>query len=197
MQNVPHPDCTGDSPSPSTSDALHVNWVQSDRASRFQLRSEQDIIEAIRHDPKVAAATALCREALRDHGRDEIAPPEMQRVRPDGEREKLSYYQIARTNNLTAAAFSTGAPAGTPRKGLSGHATGLFAYDLDMDVTDLAGLKAASIAWPYTRIVAESVSGEGLWLVVRGPVATNRAEHRAAHEAIIQLLPEGNPTPYR
>ena len=114
----------------------------------------------------------------------------MQRVRPDGKREKLSYYQIARTNNLTAAAFSTGAPAGTPRKGLSGHATGLFVYDLDMDVTDLAGLKAASIAWPYTRIVAESVSGEGLWLVVRGPVTTNRAEHRAAHEAIIHLLPE-------
>ena len=190
MQHFPHRDCTGDSPSPSTSDGLHVNWVQSDRAAGFQLRSEQDIIEGIRHDPKVAAATTLCREALRDHGRDEIAPPEMQRVRPDGKREKLSYYQIARTNNLTAAAFSTGAPAGTPRKGLSGHATGLFVYDLDMDVTDLAGLKAASIAWPYTRIVAESVSGEGLWLVVRGPVTTNRAEHRAAHEAIIHLLPE-------
>ena len=73
---------------------------------------------------------------------------------------------------------------------MSDHATGLLVYDLDEDVTDLTGLKAASIAWPYTRIVAESVSGEGLWLVVRGPVTTNRAEHRAAHEAIMQLLPE-------
>ena len=190
MQHFPHRDCTGDSPSPSTSDALHVNWVQSDRASGFQLQSEQDIIEGIRHDPRVAAATELCRQVLRDHGRDEIAPPEMQRMHRDGKQEQLSYYQIARSEKLTAAAFSTGAPAGTPRKGLSGHATGLFVYDLDEDVTDLTGLKAASIAWPYTRIVAESVSGEGLWLVVRGPVTTIRAEHRAAHEAIIHLLPE-------
>ena len=190
MQNFPHHNSTGDALAPSTSDALHVNWVRRDRDKRFQLRSEQEIIETIRHDPKVAEATELCRQALRDHGRDEIAPPEMQRVRPDGKLEQLSYYKIARTNNLTAAAYSTRAPAGTPRKNLSDHATGLLVYDIDEDVTDLARLKAASVAWPHTRIVAVSVSGKALWLVVRGPVTTNREEHRAAHEAIFQLLPE-------
>ena len=198
MQTDPHRDfisqppraTTDDPPGSSTTAPRYVNWVESDRDQTLALRSEQDIIEDIRHDQSVSAATDLCRQALRDHGRDAIAPPEMQRLGKDGKLEQLSYYQIARTKNLTAAIFPTQAPEGTRRQGLSSHATGFFVYDLDQDVTDVEELKAECIAWSHTRIAATSVSWEGLWLVVSGPVATNREEHKAAHEAIIGQMPE-------
>ena len=190
MQNGPHRDCIGDYPSPSTSAPQDLNWVPNDRAQTLALRRERDVINDIRNDKQVAAATDICRQVLKEYGRDTIAPPEMQRRRQGGEPEQLSYYGLARSKNLAAAIFPTQAPAGTPRSGLSGHATGLFVYDLDQDVTDVEGVRAACIAWPHTRIVATSVSAEGLWLVLRGPVATTRAEYSAAHKALFLLIPE-------
>ena len=190
MQNGPHENCIGYTPSSSTPAPQHVNWIPDDRCQTLELRSEHDIIEAIRHDSTVAAATAICRQVLLEHGRDTIAPPELQRRGRDGKLEQLTYYQIARSHKLAAAIFPAQAPAGTPRSGLSGPATGLFVYDLDLDVTDVEELRAACISWPHTRIVATSVSAEGLWLVLRGPVTTTRAEYSAAHKALFLLIPE-------
>ena len=190
MQTRPHKNCIGDTPSPSTPAPLYVNWAPHDRCKKLELRREQDIIDAIRHDSKVAEATEICRQVLLEHGRDTIAPPEMQRRGADGKLEHLSYYQIARSRNLTAAIFPAQAPAGTPRRGLSGPATGEFIYDLDLDVTDVEGLRAACIAWPYTRIVATSVSAEGLWLVLKGRVSTTRDQYSAAQRALFLLIPE-------
>ena len=90
----------------------------------------------------------------------------------------------------SAAIFPAQAPAGTPRRGLSGPATGEFIYDLDLDVTDVEGLRAACIAWLHTHIVATSVSGEGLWLVLKGPVTTTRDQYSAAQRALFLLIPE-------
>ena len=90
----------------------------------------------------------------------------------------------------SAAIFPAQAPAGTPRRGLSGPATGEFIYDLDLDVTDVEGLRAACIAWLHTHIVATYVSGEGLWLVLKGPVTTTRDQYSAAQRALFPLIPE-------
>ena len=54
MQKRPHEDCIGDTPSPSTPAPLYVNWGPHDRCKKLELRREQDIIDAIRHDSKVA-----------------------------------------------------------------------------------------------------------------------------------------------
>ena len=177
---------------PPSSGPRYVNWGPHDRCKKLELRREQDIIDAIRHDSKVAEATAICRKVLLEHGRDTIAPPEMQRKGADRKLEQLSYYQIARSKNLAAAIFPAQAPAGTPRRGLSGPATGEFIYDLDLDldVTDVEGLRAACIAWLHTHIVATSVSGEGLWLVLKGPVTTTRDQYSAAQRALFRLIPE-------
>ena len=177
-------------PSPSTPAPQYVNWIPHDRAPTLALRREPDIIDAIRHDKQVAEATAICRKVLLEHGRDTVAPPGLQRRGRYGKPEKLTYYQIARSKNLAAVLFPTQAPEGSRRRGMSGHATGAFVYDLDQDVTDVDELRAACIAWPHTRIVATSVSGEGLWLVLRGPVTTTRAEYSAAHMALFLLVPE-------
>ena len=190
MQNGPHEDCIGYTPSPSTPAPQYVNWIPDDRAPTLALRREQDIIDAIRHDKQVAEATAICRKVLKEHGRDTVAPPELQRRGRDGKPEQLTYYQIARSKNLAAARFPAQAPEGATRRDLSGPATGEYIYDLDLDVTDVEGLRAACIAWPHTRIVATSVSGEGLWLVLKGPVATTRAEYSAAHMVLFLLVPE-------
>ena len=198
MQNDPHGDLITQTPSSTTEDPpvssttapRYVNLIKSDRDQEVSLCSEAEIIDVFRQDSKVAAATELCRQVLREHGRDTIALPELQRMRKDGTRERLSYYQIARSKNLTAAIFPTQAPEGTSRRGMSGPATGFFVYDLDQDVTDVGGLRAACIAWSHTRIVAISVSEKGLWLVVDGPVATTREEYSAAHAAIIEQMPE-------
>ena len=186
----PYDRWSGAPESPSTPAPRYVNWGPHDRCKKLELRREQDIIDAIRHDSKVAEATAICREVLLEHGRDTIAPPEMQRRGADRKLEQLSYYQIARSRKLSAAIFPAQAPAGTPRRGLSGPATGEYIYDLDLDVTDVAGLRAACIAWPHTHIVATSVSGEGLWLVLKGPVTTTRDQYSAAQRALFQLIPE-------
>ena len=190
MQKRPHEDCIGDTPSPSTPAPLYVNWIPHDRAPKLELRRAQDIIDAIRHDSKVAEATAICRQVLQEHGRDTVAPPELQRRGRDGKPEQLAYYQIARSKTLAAAIFPAQAPAGTPRRDLSGPATGEFIYDLDLDVTDVEGLRAACIAWPHTHIVATSVSGDGLWLVLKGPVTTTRDQYSAAQRALFRLIPE-------
>ena len=190
MQNMPHEDFIGDTSPPSTSAPQYVNWIPHDRAQTLALRSEQNIIDDIRHDKRMAEATAICRQVLLEHGRDTIAPPELQRRGRDGKLEQLSHYQLARSNNLAAAIFPAQAPRSTPRGALAGPATGLFIYDLDLDVTDVEELRAACIAWPHTRIVATSVSAAGLWLVLRGPVTATRAEYSAAHKALFLLIPE-------
>ena len=186
----PYDRWSGGPESPSTPAPRYVNWGPHDRCKKLELRREQDIIDAIRHDSKVAEATAICRKVLLEHGRDTVAPPEMQRQGADRKLEQLSYYQIARSRNLSAAIFPAQAPAGTPRRGLSGPATGEFIYDLDLDVTNVEGLRAACIAWPHTHIVATSVSGDGLWLVLKGPVATTRDQYSAAQRALFRLIPE-------
>ena len=186
----PYDRWSGGPESPSTPAPRYVNWGPHDRCKKLELRREQDIIDAIRHDSKVAEATAICRQVLQEHGRDTVAPPEMQWKGADRKVEQLSYYQIARSRNLSAAIFPAQAPAGTPRRGLSGPATGEFIYDLDLDVTDVEGLRAACIVWPHTHIVATSVSGEGLWLVLKGPVTTTRDQYRVAQRALFRLIPE-------
>ena len=161
-----------------------------DRARRLQLRSERSVIDDIRSSSEVEDATAFCRKVLAEHGRHEVAPPEMQRVRKGGTRESLTYYEVTRSAGLTAALFGVAAPAGTPRRDLNKHATGLYVFDVDVDVSDVDRLKSDCLAWAYTRIAATSVSGEALWLVVSGLVPKGRREYTTHLEAILAVMPD-------
>lgn len=70
--------------------------------------------------------------------------------------------------------------------------TGLYVYDIDQDVTPdmLPGLLAALAEYQHTVMAATSTSGDALYAILAGPIASNPLHHKLLYNAIHDALPD-------
>ena len=100
----------------------------------------------------------------------------------------------AMKSRLPAIIPAMALPAGTPIRNLPEllpH-TGLYVFDIDQDITPdmLPGAMTALVEYDHTLLAATSTSGEALYVIFAGPVATDPLHHKLLWNAIHLALPQ-------
>ena len=163
---------------------IYVSTIANVNSKRTNGRmSEDTLVSTIRTSSNVRQHTERVKNVLADRGKDAIDPKDA---------EGRTYYGVSRMT-VPAILPVVDCPAGTPRKDLAiGVHNGNYVYDVDIGVTpaDIPVMLADLARWPHTVLAARSISGEAIWVIVRGPQATSIGGYKGHLAEIRGMLPE-------
>ena len=146
--------------------------------------SLSDVAEAIRTNEDLQRATKRVRDAL------EAAARKSQELGLEIDARKDKAF-VESKKALPAIVPASAATPGTVIRNLApATANGLFGYDIDEHrPVDVAAVRADLIATPGVAMVGVSASGDAIWAILAGPVASSREEYRAHWQALAKQLP--------
>ena len=174
-------DARGAERAPSSIRIAHIPNIRS-RSVQGTL-SVTKVLEATRTSTNLRDLTEQVQDVLARHGRKEVDPSD-----PD----KRSYYDTAR-DWIPALLPGVDCPDGTPRAGMAHrfhNSRYPFDVDRDLPLERLSVVRDALATWPYTTLLARSISHTALWVVAHGPKADSQEELRHYHGELIALLPD-------